>query len=50
MVMASNKEMYFISLYVLPPMGSFMGMFLDLINKLKSSKWGAGDSQEGIIK
>ena len=38
---ASDKEMSFISLCVLPR-GSFMGTFLELINKLKSSKWGVG--------
>lgn len=44
---ASDKEMSFISLCVLPR-GSFMGTFLELINKLKSSKWGVGIPREEL--
>ena len=35
---ASNKKMYFISVYVHLPRGQFMGIFLELINNWKSSK------------
>lgn len=38
------------SLYVHLPKGSFMGIFLELINKLESSKWEGGGSQKGIMK
>lgn len=50
MAKASNKKMDFISLYVHLPREPCMVIFLELINKLESSKWGVGDFQNGIIK
>lgn len=47
---ASDKKIYFISLYVYLPGGSFMGIFLKLINKLESSKWGVRESQKEITQ